>query len=85
MHFVPGPLYHNAPFSFSIGGLLGNHVVILPFDAEATLRSIEEHRRLDPGAHDDAAHLAAADEVRHRYDLSSLQVVWHLAAPCPRG
>ena len=23
------------------------------------------------------------DEVRERYDVSSLKVVWHLAAPCP--
>src|SRR5215471_3604442 len=30
-HLVPGPLYHNAPFSFSMLALfLGNHIVVLP-------------------------------------------------------
>jgi len=84
---IPGPLYHNAPFSFaSLGMFHGNHVVLLPrFDAEATLRAIERHRpdlmlvvptmmirilRLD-------------DQVRAGYDVSSLQTVWHMGAPCP--
>jgi bile acid-coenzyme A ligase len=84
---IPGPLYHNAPFtSASLGLFHGNHIVLLPrFDAEATLRAIDEHRpdfmlvvptmmirmlRLD-------------DRVRARYDVSSLQTVWHMGAPCP--
>ena len=30
-HVVPGPLYHAAPFAFSMYGVaLGNHLVILP-------------------------------------------------------
>ena len=28
---------------------------------------------------------ALPDEVRNRYDLSSLQIVFHMAAPCRRG
>ncbi len=84
---VPGPLYHNAPFSFSVQSLLlGNHVVVMTrFDAEQTLQLIEQHRvdwmmmvptmmlriwKLPP-------------EVRTRYDLSSLRIMLHLAAPCP--
>ncbi len=84
---VPGPLYHNAPFAFSTRALLsGNHLVVMPrFHAEEALALIERHRvdwtllvptmmhriwRLDP-------------EVRDRYDLSSLQAILHLAAPCP--
>jgi bile acid-coenzyme A ligase len=84
---IPGPLYHNAPFtSASVGLFHGNHVVLLPrFDAEGTLRAIDEHRpdfmlvvptmmirilRLD-------------DQVRAGYDVSSLQTVWHMGAPCP--
>jgi bile acid-coenzyme A ligase len=84
---IPGPLYHNAPFTFASAGLFhGNHIVLLPrFDAEATLRAIDEHRpdfmlvvptmmirilRLD-------------DRVRAGYDVSSLQTVWHMGAPCP--
>src|SRR5258707_12429068 len=43
---IPGPLYHNAPFTFASAGLFhGHHIVLLPrFDAEATLRAIDEHR-----------------------------------------
>ncbi|MCU1396713.1 MAG: baiB [Ilumatobacteraceae bacterium] len=84
---VPGPLYHNAPFSFSNGGLMaGNHVVILPkFDAEATLAAIDRHRAdwmlLVPTMMQRITRLP--DEVRDRYDVSSLQTVWHMASPCP--
>ena len=85
--FVPGPLYHNAPFSFSSGALMqGNHVMILPkFDAQATLAAIEQHRPdwllLVPTMMQRITRLP--DEVRDRYDVSSLQVVWHMASPCP--
>ncbi|RPI08290.1 MAG: acid--CoA ligase, partial [Actinobacteria bacterium] len=41
-HLVPGPLYHNAPFSLSTVGLfMGHHLVVLTkFDADAALRAI---------------------------------------------
>ena len=84
---VPGPLYHNGPAVWSCDALLaGKHVVVLPrFDAEGTLAAIAEHRA-------DVVYLVPTmmkrilrlpDEVRLAYDLSSLQVVWHLAEPCP--
>jgi bile acid-coenzyme A ligase len=84
---MPGPLYHNGPAVWSCQALLaGNTVVVLPrFDAEATLAAIEQHRA-------DSVYLVPTmmkriwrlpDDVRHRYDLSSLRVVWHLAEPCP--
>jgi bile acid-coenzyme A ligase len=84
---MPGPLYHNGPIVWSCTALLaGNHVVVLDrFDAEATLSGIEEH-------HADIAYLVPTMmkriwrlplDVRERYDLSSLRVVWHLAEPCP--
>jgi len=84
---VPGPLYHNAPFSFGAGSLFhGNHLVILPsFDAEATLVAIERHRAdwilFVPTMMSRISRLP--DDVKNRYDLSSLSVVWHMAAPCP--
>ena len=84
---IPGPLYHNAPFSFSSGALMqGNHVVILPrFDAEATLAAIDEHHPdwllLVPTMMQRITRLP--DDVREKYDVSSLQVVWHMASPCP--
>ena len=84
---MPGPLYHNGPAMWVCAAILaGSHAVILPrFDAEATLRAIEEHggtvlytvptmmKRIS----------ALPDEVRDRYDVSTLQLVWHLAEPCP--
>ncbi len=84
---MPGPLYHNGPIVWSCSALLfGSHVALLPrFDAEATLAAIEEHRG-------DVVYLVPTmmrriwrlpEEVRERYDLSSLRVAWHLAEPCP--
>lgn len=84
---MPGPLYHNGPFVWSVGQLrTGGHLVLLPrFDPAETLRAVEAHGaetlylvptmmqriwKLDPA-------------VRNAFDLSSLQRVWHLAAPCP--
>ncbi|MGA1649887.1 MAG: AMP-binding protein, partial [Ilumatobacteraceae bacterium] len=84
---IPGPLYHNAPFSFGAGSLFhGNHLVILPnFDAEATLAAIDRHRAdwilFVPTMMSRISRLP--DEVKNRHDLSSLAVVWHMAAPCP--
>ena len=83
----PGPLYHNVPFLFTgLGLLAGAHVVgMRRFDAEEALRLIDRHRvefvvfvptmmqRI----------LAVPDAVRQAYDVSSLKMVWHMAAPCP--
>lgn len=84
---IPGPLYHNAPFSFASSALFqGNHLVLLAnFDAEATLAAIDRHRAdwilLVPTMMSRISRLP--DDVKARYDLSSLQVIWHMAAPCP--
>jgi bile acid-coenzyme A ligase len=84
---MPGPLYHNAPSALSLHVLLwGKHVVLLPrFDAEATLRAVAEHRAdvlyVVPTMMKRISRLP--DDVRLGYDLSSLQMVWHLAEPCP--
>lgn len=84
---MPGPLYHNGPIVWSWQALLhGNHVAVLArFDPEATLAAIETHRAtvvyLVPTMMKRIWRLP--DEVRERYDLSSLRVVWHLAEPCP--
>src|SRR5687768_7295405 len=46
VQLVPGPLYHNAPFMFSMSGLFkGQHLIVLPrFDASSTLELIERYR-----------------------------------------
>jgi bile acid-coenzyme A ligase len=84
---MPGPLYHNGPLVWTCQALLwGAHVVLLPrFDAEATLAAIAEHRAeivyLVPTMMKRIWRLP--EQVRKRFDLSSLRVVWHLAEPCP--
>ncbi len=84
---MPGPLYHNGPAVWSCQSLLaGSHVVLQErFDAEGVLADIETYRAnlvyLVPTMMKRIIRLP--DEVRLKYDLSSLQVVWHLAEPCP--
>ncbi len=84
---LPAPLYHNAGFGMMMAAFaMGAHMVLLPrFEAEATLAAIEKHRAtwvyLVPTMMNRIWHLPEA--TRARYDLSSLETLWHLAAPCP--
>ena len=84
---VPGPLYHNGPFMWAMIALFkGNRVTVTTrFDAESTLRLIEEQQvellYLVPTMMQRIWNLP--ETVRHRYALGSLKVLWHLAAPCP--
>ena len=86
VYLTPAPLYHSSPVGLT-GAVLntgGTNVVMPRFDAEAALAAIEEHRvthvQFVP------THLVRllrlSDEVKSRYDLSSLKVVIHAAAPC---
>lgn len=83
----PGPLYHNAPFLFtSLALLAGSRVIGMSrFDPEEALRLIERERIewvcMVPTMMQRIWSLP--DEVRARYDLSSLQCVVHMAAACP--
>ncbi len=84
---LPGPLYHSAPNSFGLrAGRLGGALVIMPrFEPEEFLRLIERERidtifmvptmfiRL----------MRLPEDVRRKYDVSSLRHVIHAAAPCP--
>lgn len=83
----PGPLYHNGPFLFSSLGLfVGCTLVGMErFDPEEALRLIEAHRvswvSFVPTMMHRIWSLPAT--VRERYDLSSLKIMLHMAAPCP--
>ena len=84
---ITGPLYHNAPFLLSTCALvLGGHIVLMPrFDAETALHLVEEHA-VDfmyavPTMMGRIWRLP--EEQRLGYDVSSLRVVLHMAAPCP--
>ena len=84
---VTGPISHNAPFVVTATGmLLGNHVVLMPrFDPAETLRLVERHRvtwlYLVPTMMVRIWRLP--EPVRLAADVSSLEVAFHMAAPCP--
>jgi bile acid-coenzyme A ligase len=87
VQLVPGPLYHNGPFIYSMRGLLTGHtLVVLPrFDAEATLAAVARWRvtwmLLVPTMMQRIWRLPEA--TRAAYDVSSIDAVIHLGAPCP--
>jgi acyl-CoA synthetase (AMP-forming)/AMP-acid ligase II len=87
IYLSPAPLYHTAPFMWTKSMIrYGGTVIIMEsFDAEQCLRLIEHHRP-------NLAHfvptmfirmLKLPEEVRRRYDVSSLRRAVHAAAPCP--
>ena len=84
---MPGPLYHNAPFTTSINALAnGAHLVVLPkFDPEETLKAIDRYKAtwtyVVPTMMSRIWKLP--DAVKAKYDVGNLQTVWHMAAPCP--
>ena len=87
IYLSPAPLYHAAPFSFTNRTqVLGGTVVMMPrFDAEESLRLIEEykvtHSQWVPTMF--IRMLKLKEVQRSTYDLSTHQVAIHAAAPCP--
>ncbi|NHP15330.1 acyl-CoA synthetase [Rhodococcus sp. IC4_135] len=87
IYLSPAPLYHAAPLRTcaSVQALGGTVVVMNRFDPEKALEYIERYRitysqwvptmfvRL----------LKLPQETRDRYDMSSLRLAVHAAAPCP--
>jgi long-chain acyl-CoA synthetase len=83
-----GPAYHAAPLAFNLTTPLnaGVGVVMMDrWDAEETLRLIERYRITHTHMVATMFHrlLQHPAEVKARYDLSSLKLVMHGAAPCP--
>jgi long-chain acyl-CoA synthetase len=84
---VAAPMYHSAPNVHAlVSAAAGIDLTIMAsFDAEELLRLIEEHH-ID---HFQAVPtmfvrlLQLPDQVRMKYDVSSLKSVVHAAAPCP--
>jgi bile acid-coenzyme A ligase len=83
----PGPLYHNAPFILSHFALFagGRLTGLVKFDAEETLRLIEAESVQWVNFVPTMMHRiwALPESVRTAYDLSSLKIVFHMAAPMP--
>jgi long-chain acyl-CoA synthetase len=87
VYLSPAPLYHAAPLRYcmAIHRMGGTAVVMEHFDAETALRYIGQD-------HVTAAQfvptmfvrmLKLPDEIRTKYDVSSLKSAIHAAAPCP--
>jgi long-chain acyl-CoA synthetase len=84
---VTGPLYHSAPNFFGLSAVRDGGLTILQprFVEEELLALIERYRithlHMVPTMF--VRLLRLPEEVKRKYDLSSLQVVVHGAAPCP--
>src|SRR5690606_1960259 len=79
--------YHTAPVRWNMAAMrAGGHCVMMEkFDAELALQAIDQfkctHAQFVPTMF--IRMLRLPDEVKAKYDLSSLRYVVHAAAPCP--
>lgn len=84
---IPAPLYHSAPNTYALSALRGKGLVVLQdrFDPEELLALIERYaiNRIQVVPTMLVRLLRLDDEIKNRYDLSSLEHVVHAAAPCP--
>jgi long-chain acyl-CoA synthetase len=87
VYLSPAPIYHTAPLKWcaSVQALGGTVVLMERFDAEETLAAIERFRvtvtQLVPTMF--VRMLQLPEQTRTAYDVSSLRVAVHAAAPCP--
>jgi len=84
---ITGPMYHSAPNAYGLYAFrVGANIILQPrFDPEELLQMIERHKvthlHMVPTMF--VRLLKLPDEVKRKYDLSSLRFVVHAAAPCP--
>lgn len=82
-----GPVYHSAQWAYSFLPLVGGSSVVMQhkYDSAGVLDLIDRHGCTN-------VHLVPTqmkrlldlpDDVKQAYDGTSLQIVWHGAAPCP--
>lgn len=87
VHIVGSPLYHTAVLRYSGASIHLGHTVVLmdKWLPEEMLRLIERYRVTTSHMVPTQFHrlLALPEEVRARYDVSSLRHMIHAAAPCP--
>jgi long-chain acyl-CoA synthetase len=87
VHICGSPLYHTAVLVFAGGALHAGHTVVImdKWTPEEMLRLIEKYRVTNSHMVPTQFHrlLALPDEVKARYDVSSLRHMVHAAAPCP--
>jgi long-chain acyl-CoA synthetase len=87
VHIVGSPLYHTAVLRFGSASMHLGHTVVLmdKWLPEEMLKLIQERRVTTSHMVPTQFHrlLALPDDVRARYDMSSLRHMIHAAAPCP--
>jgi long-chain acyl-CoA synthetase len=87
IYLSPAPLYHAAPLRFNMAQITlgGTSILMESFDAAQFIELVERHKvthsQLVPTMF--VRMLKLPDEVRQRYDVSSLRCAIHAAAPCP--
>ena len=87
VYLSPAPLYHSAPqAAVNLAIRSGGTVIIMEhFEPERYLELVEKwgitHTQLVPTMF--SRMLKLPEETRKRYDLSSLEIAVHAAAPCP--
>jgi long-chain acyl-CoA synthetase len=87
VYLSPGPIYHAAPLRWSaaIQAIGGSVVMMKRFDAEQAVAAIERwkvtHAQFVPTMF--VRMLQLPQPIRERYDVGSLRVAIHAAAPCP--
>ena len=87
VYLSPGPIYHAAPLRWcgTVQALGGTVAMMKRFDAEQALQAIQDrrvsHAQFVPTMF--VRMLQLPQDVRDRYDTSSLRVAIHAAAPCP--
>jgi long-chain acyl-CoA synthetase len=87
VHITGSPLYHTAVLLWTTNSLHMGHKVVLmdKWSPEEMLRLIDRHRVTTSHMVPTQFHrlLALPDDVRSKYDVSSLRCMVHAAAPCP--
>lgn len=87
VYLSPAPIYHTAPLKWSATAqALGATVVVMErFDAEQMLVALEKYSvtvtQVVPTMF--VRMLQLPDDIRAKYDVSSLRLAVHAAAPCP--
>ena len=86
-YLSPAPLYHAAPLRFNMMAIVlgGTSIIMEHFDAEDFLKLVEKYKvtqsQLVPTMF--VRMLKLPDEVRAKYNVSTLKGAIHAAAPCP--
>jgi len=83
---IPGPMYHNAPFSYAIRAItFGNTLVTSSkrFASELTLKMVADTKSYWLLLVPTMMHRILRDQNRREEALDSLECMWHVGAKCP--